>query len=296
MKTIIFNIISILFFGATCISQTLYTYDETGNRVKKTQVAAGGCSTGAVYFSGKVLLQGAFNTGTSQMNNTLNSLGILTTFARSQPYKNTNFSYTGSEAVADTFFAKNTAIVDWVLLELHDPNVPTAAVTAKACFVKQDGTLVDTSGNNTILEFKGVPTGNYFVVVRHRNHLAIRSTAVLPFFSGPQYYDFTTSGEKAYQVQNYASMVQIGSVWAMIGGNATSKTSVKYNGPGNAQNQILNIKLGGSLSAVLNNVYAPEDVNMNGNVKWNGPGNDQNFLLNTVLKGSLSAVINEQMQ
>jgi len=293
-----YRIFLIIFFiiSEVASAQTLFTYDASGNRLKKTTIAAGGCSTGMVVFSGKVLLQGPYNTTTNLMNNSLNSLGILQSFAALQPYNNTNFNYKGEEVVGQKFFSNNAAIVDWLLLELRDPNVPSAAVATKAVFIKQDGTIVDTSGTNIVITFAGVPDGRYFVVVRHRNHLAIRSTAVLNFSEGPQYYDFTTSGSNAYQSQSYASMVQVGNVWAMRGGNATSKTSVKYNGPGNAQNQILNIKLGGSLSAVLSNVYASEDVNMNGNVKWNGPGNDQNFLLNIVLGGSLSAVINEQIQ
>jgi hypothetical protein len=79
------------------------------------------------------------------------------------------------------------------------------------------------------------------------------------------------------------------------GGNATTTSVVKYTGPGNTQNQVLNVKLGGSLSLIISNVYAPEDVNMNGNIKWSGPGNDQNALLNNVLAGSLSAILTEQL-
>jgi hypothetical protein len=62
---------------------------------------------------------------------------------------------------------------------------------------------------------------------------------------------------------------------------------------GCSQNQILNVKLGGSLSQILGNTYSPEDLNMDGTVKWNGPNNDQNVLLNIALRGSLSAIYNE---
>ena len=84
---------------------------------------------------------------------------------------------------------------------------------------------------------------------------------------------------------------------AMTNGNyiaACINGNVKYNGPANDQNQILNVRLGGSLSTILSNVYQAEDVNMDRNVKWNGPNNDQNFLLNIILKGFLSTVINQQ--
>lgn len=80
----------------------------------------------------------------------------------------------------------------------------------------------------------------------------------------------------------------------MRGGDANSNENTKYNGPSNDQNQILNNRLNGSLSIIINNVYANEDVNMNGNIKWNGPENDQNFLLNIVLNGFLSLIFNQQ--
>jgi len=89
--------------------------------------------------------------------------------------------------------------------------------------------------------------------------------------------------------------VLLGSIWAMRGGNANSDNTTKNNGPDNDQNQVLNLKLVGSLSTILNNQYAAEDVNMDGMVKANGPDNDQNFLLNIVLSGLLSAIFNEQL-
>ena len=248
-----------------------------------------------VSFSGKVYLQGAYNSSTLTMNNTLNSLGILQLNASSQPYNITAFNYPGTESVALDFFSTHTDIVDWVLIELRDPVTPSTVAGTRAAFVKQDGTLIDIDGTTAQISFQGVNTGNYYVVIRHRNHLGIRSSATVDFGTGPGSYDFTTGSDKVYQSQLYPSTVQIGNIWAMRGGNANSNNNVKYNGPSNDENQILNVKLLGSLSNIINNVYAPEDINMNGNIKWNGPGNDQNFLLNTILQGSLSTIYIEQL-
>lgn len=266
-----------------------YAYDASGNRTHKTVIQAT-----SITFSGKVYLQGDYNTSTGTMNNTLNTSGILQTNAADQPY-NGIYSYPGTENVSSTFFASHTDIVDWVLIEIRDPVTPSTVIATRAAFVNQDGNLVDTDGVNKQITFNDVPLGNYYVTIRHRNHLGIRSSATIDFTSGSGSYDFTTSANKSYQNQSYTSTVQIGSVWAMRAGNANSNNNVKYNGPANDQNQVLNIKLLGSLGNVLNNVYAPEDINMNGNVKWNGPGNDQNFLLNTILNGSLSTIYLEQL-
>ena len=249
-----------------------------------------------VTFSGKVYLQGAFNMATGNMNNALNTLGILQAKASSQPYNIAAFNnYNGLESVNAGFFAGHANIVDWILIELRDGIMPSTIVARRSAFVKQDGSIVDIDGSSPVLFTGANATSNYFVAIRHRNHLAVQSATAVNFTSGTGSYDFTTARIKAYENQNYTSTVQVGSVWVMRGGNANSNDNIKYNGPSNDQNQILNIKLNGSLSNILDNAYAAEDVNMNGNIKWNGPGNDQNFLLNTVLSGSLSTVSVEQI-
>ena len=271
-----------------------YTYDASGNRLHKAAIQSPSLLQ-TVTLSGKIFLQGAYNTSNGTMNNTLNSSGILSTSALSQPYNNTAFNYTGTENVSSGFFTAHSDIVDWVLIELRDATSPATIVATRAAFVKQDGSLADTNGVSTQITFIGVSHGNYYVAIHHRNHLGISSSATIDFTGGSGSYDFTTAANKAYQNKSYTSTVQVGSIWAMRAGNANSNNNVKYNGPANDQNQILNLKLMGSLSNILNNVYAPEDINMNGNVKWNGPGNDQNFLLNTILNGSLSTIYLEQL-
>jgi outer membrane protein assembly factor BamB len=246
-----------------------------------------------VAISGKVYLQGAFNASTGAMNNSLSASTILQTYALAQPY-NAAYGYAGLESVSTTFLNAHSDIVDWVLLELRDTSSPSTIISTRAAFVKQDGTLLDIDGSSSIT-FQGVVPTSYYISIRHRNHLGIRSSTAVDFSSGSGSYDFTTSADKAYQNQSYTSAVQIGNIWAMRAGNANSNNNVKYNGPGNDQNQVLNVKLAGSLSQIITNAYSPEDLNMDGTIKWNGPNNDQNFLLNVILGGSLSTVYNEQL-
>lgn len=245
--------------------------------------------------NGKVFLQGTYNTSSGSMNNTLNTSGLLSTAALNQPYNSGGFSYQGTEHVASDFFTTHADIVDWVLVELRDAAIPLKVIATRAALVRQDGTLIETDGTTSGIKFLGVVPGNYYVAIRHRNHLGIRSSSSIDFTGGSGNYDFTSSANKSYQNQTYTSTVSIGGVWAMRAGNANSNSTVKYNGPGNDQSQILNSKLFGSLSNILNNVYSPEDINMDGKVRWNGPGNEQNFLLNTLLQGSLTTIYMEQL-
>jgi hypothetical protein len=249
----------------------------------------------AITFSGKVFLQGAYSASAGTMTNALNSSGILQAKAAAQPYKAGNFTYSGTEKVGDGFFAAHPDIVDWVLVELRDATLPAVVRATRAAFVKQNGTLVDVDGTTAGVIFSGVTAGNYYVAIRHRNHLGIRSAAPVGFSNGAGTYDFTTAANSSFKSQGYPSTVNRDGVWLMRGGNANSNGNVKYNGPENDQDRILNFKLGGLLSAVLTDEYATEDVNMDGVVKMNGPDNDQNFLLNLVLGGLLSTIYSEQL-
>lgn len=233
------------------------------------------------------------------MSRKLNSLNKL---PNSQPFNQPAFgSYQGFEYAFPEMFTRNPNIVDWVLLELRKADSPNVVVTRKAVFVQQDGALMDIFEPNFLdsitpnITFPGIINANYYVVIRHRNHLAIRSSSPVVFSSGHGGYDFTTSAGKAFQNQGYTSTVNVGGKWAMRAGNANADNTVKYNGPFNDQNQISNIKLAGLLNQPLNNVYAAEDVNMDGDVIATGTDNDLEFLLNKALSGSLSQVYKEQL-
>ncbi|MEO7765815.1 MAG: hypothetical protein ABIS01_00260, partial [Ferruginibacter sp.] len=67
---------------------------------------------------------------------------------------------------------------------------------------------------------------------------------------------------------------------------------VRYNGPGNDENQLLNVTLLGNKGSILNG-YLSSDLNLNGSVRYNGPANDENFLLNTVLLGNKGLIISQ---
>ncbi|TDH29277.1 hypothetical protein EXU57_04230 [Segetibacter sp. 3557_3] len=249
----------------------------------------------AVSFSGKVFLQGAYNSASGTMNNFLNSEGILETHAKSHPFNTAPFNYSGNESVKENFFLSNPDIVDWVLIELRDSANPSSVVARRAALLKKDGTVVEKNGTDTQIRFEGVSASKYFVAVRHRNHLGIRSSGAIDFSSGAGNYDFTSAATKAFQNQSYTSTVEAGGRWLMRAGNSNSNSNVRYVGPQNDQDHILNDLLGGSIGKVIDNVYSAADLNLDGAVKVSGPANDQNFLLNDVLNGSTGMVYTEQL-
>ncbi len=108
-----------------------------------------------------------------------------------QPYNVAPFNYNGAEAV-DTVPA---GIVDWVLLELRSDL--TTQVSRRAAFLKSDGSLVDLDGVSNV-KFPTVTPGDYYVVIRHRNHLAVMTANKITLSNSPALYNMSTDLSKAY--------------------------------------------------------------------------------------------------
>ena len=242
--------------------------------------------------SGKVLLQGAYNGISGKMNTTLNSSGILSQIL-SQPYSDTAFKYFGREKVNPEFFTNNPTIVDWILVELRDPDLPTAIVAARAAFIKNDGTLFDTSGTNGIT-FSSVPPGNYYIVIKHRNHIALRSSGVINFTGNSGSVDFTKSVNSAFAgtVSNQPMATLTPGNFGMWGGNASGSRSIKMTGFNKATNAYLKLlnTLGNSTNT-LNNIYSAQDINMDGKVNMSGVSPETNDYLK--LREILGSSINQ---
>ena len=204
----------------------------------------------------RIFLEGPY-LGSSTMDTELNT-GIdefLKNNALAQSYHGAPWNYNGLESVGSTFFASNPNIVDWVLLELRKGETAATATTVatKAAFIKSDGNIVDIDGTSPV-EFKGRPAGDYYIVVRHRNHLAVMSSVKVSLPNSTT-YDFTTSSSQFYG--GNAGAKDLGSgVWGMIAGDG--------NGNGEVQNDDSeNIwKPGNGTSG-----YKNADYNMNGQVQ-----------------------------
>lgn len=143
----------------------------------------------SIKVNAKVFLQGAFDTGTGMMNTTLNDLALLPT---AQPFGTAPWNYSGTDSVS----SMPADIVDWVLLELRTANNADALFARRAALLHKDGSIVDVDGSSTV-NFDQ-PIGSYYLVIRHRNHLAITSSAAVFTDNSGTLYDFTTAQTLAY--------------------------------------------------------------------------------------------------
>jgi hypothetical protein len=114
-------------------------------------------------------------------------------------------------------------VTDWISVELRS-SATGPSVAQKSFFLKSDGSVVDTDGSAADLPIPGVAAGSYFILVFHRNHLAVMSAAAQPLdSSSPSTYDFSAGTEKYYG--SAAQLLESG-VYGMVAGDANASGTV----------------------------------------------------------------------
>ena len=129
----------------------------------------------------KAFLEGPFHRATSAMSVALRSAGILAT----------------------RFGAGNVpvAAVDSVAIEIRSASSPTSATVRQyaPAWLLADGTVrcfTDTAASEILFDSAGA--GAYYIVFRHRNHLAIMSRVRLALSASLTEHDFTTGQAQAF--------------------------------------------------------------------------------------------------
>jgi hypothetical protein len=276
-----------------------YTYTRTG--VSALGIFAVGTRPvlSPLLVSPKVFLQGPFNTGTGVMGDNLRTLNLIPT---SEPYGAiAGFTHSGSGGgetsttaiVGSGAPAGNDAVVDWIFVQLHDAGTG-AIIGTRSVLVQRDGDLVESDGVSPV-NMAGFAAGNYFVSIRHRNHLGVRTASTMSLAKTTTTpYNFTTAQTQAFPgavANNPMAALTPTASFGMWAGDANTNRNVRYSGAANDNNQLLNVTLGGNVATVLTNVYSRSDLNMNGNVRYSGAANDNNILLNVALGGSVGTVL-----
>jgi hypothetical protein len=255
----------------------------------------------------KIFLQGAYNIGTNLMNTTLatNTL-IPTTEPYSDPAKvGSGYTHSGSgggETVSGTSFFTANNIVDWVFVQLH--NNAGTVISTRSALLKNDGTIVDTDGSTLNLA-GNAPLNGYYISVRHRNHLGVR-TAALQDLSNAKVTAFTynfasglaqalTPATNAAMTNKYGTGTTTPNymLWA---GDCNANKKTVYTGALNDENVLLNTApLSGNKSTGGSALgYYLNDLNLNGKVSYSGANNDENILINISLLGNKSTTATNQ--
>ncbi|MCB9265039.1 MAG: hypothetical protein H6558_08450 [Lewinellaceae bacterium] len=84
----------------------------------------------------------------------------------------------------------NDAIVDWIFLELRYKGDPSMVLAARPALLQRDGDVVDVDGVSPV-RIPVLPADDYYIVLKHRNHLGILSADPVSFAAATTTYDFT---------------------------------------------------------------------------------------------------------
>jgi hypothetical protein len=232
----------------------------------------------------RLLLQGAYDTNTKLMRDTLRTKNLL---PNTPPYKRAALPNAGSQQMASTLLATsgNDAPVDWVQLVLRDATNPTLRIAEVTGVVQRDGDIMDAQTGNTTFLLVGVVPGKYYVSAHHRNHLGIMSATTLALDNVPLLVDFSKSTTNTYGTHARLLSGEQALLWA---GNTNADGFLIAQGPTNDAGAILsNVLMAVDNSAYTTNYklsgYQATDTNMDGLSIFAGPSNDVDLLLGNVL-------------
>jgi hypothetical protein len=219
----------------------------------------------------KVFLSGPYSNGT--MTTTLANQGLIPLTSESA-YAASTYGYTARTVSR----IPAAGIVDWVLVELRTGTPGSTKTAVQAAFMKNNGSIVDTNGVSPLL-FKGISAGNFYVVIRHRNHLPVMSAAAVSLNAASAQYDFTTSVSKAFGTN--PMMALTGGGFGMWAGDVNRNGNVKYTGSQNDRTVLLSV-VGPADPTLTVPGYLNADVNMDGKAKFTGSNNDATLILKSV--------------
>lgn len=173
-----------------------------------------------------------------------------------QPYITAPWNYTGEETVT----SMPEGVIDWVLVELRQAASAELATEAtiiegwpKALLLKADGSIVGVDNKNPLIGEADIAE-NLYIVIRHRNHLDVMSSAPLTLVGNTYTYDFTNDVTKAYGGATGYKQIGTG-VFGMVAGDIDADGAVFA-----SDFNLWAINFG------LTTVYLPADVDMDGQV------------------------------
>ena len=144
-----------------------------------------------VTFAGRLFLEGPFS-GFGTM-----STNLTEDIPNRHPFGGPPWSFASDDSVT----VVPVDAVDWVLVELRADTASETAVSRRAGLLDFSGYIRDIDGADS-LRFDESPPGQYFVVVYHRNHIPVMSSAKVDLSSGIGGWDFTPSASAAFGAAN----------------------------------------------------------------------------------------------
>ncbi|MFZ1694965.1 MAG: WD40 repeat domain-containing protein [Flavobacteriales bacterium] len=225
----------------------------------------------------RAYLEGPYNAINGQMNATLRANGLV---PLNEPYSAMGYAHTGgggAESTTNSLLQVTgaNAIVDWVVVELRSASNNAQVVATRSALLQADGDIVSAADGTSPVSLSAV-SGNYFVAVRHRNHLGIMTATAQSLSSNPLNLDLSNGSVALFGGANAAKPLDGRNV--LYTGDVDRNGFIRYTGNNNDRDPVL-VRIGGSLPTATATGYFNEDVNLDGVVRYVGNANDRDPLL-----------------
>ncbi|MDY8134568.1 hypothetical protein [Aquimarina sp. 2201CG5-10] len=181
----------------------------------------------------------------------------------------------------------NDAIVDWVWVELRDKDDNTKILYSQSALLQRDGDVVAFDGVSN-LSFKGVISDNYYVAIKHRNHLGILSANTINLNNDITTVDFSNGNMPTYGTNALTVTGMPVDILGMWAGDANGDGIVRYSGDVSDNPDILSYVLNDpdnflNLPTYQISGYTGNDININGTTQYVGGNSDLPFILQNVM-------------
>jgi hypothetical protein len=233
-----------MFVSATDYTPTNLTMNNKGVKIASVLTDIVGISRklvpdmGAYEFgsSNAILLAKVFLENVNASGLMSDYLPTLASFPLSDPYSvaaafSGAFTHVQNGPTKTTTAAVLTAndgnsndIVDWIYIELRDGVAgSTTPAYTQAALLQRDGDIVSAENGTSEVEFPNAIAGDYYVAIRHRNHLGFRTMNKIAISSNTAALNFTNN---SVPLNGLTPTITVGTLKAMSGGDANSDGSL----------------------------------------------------------------------
>jgi len=206
-----------------------------------------------------VMIQGSYDAQEGAMTTMLNGTRRLlpgmtnNTNMDGQPYSVAPWNYTGTEGQGWTDADYDPNVVDWVLVSLRTDIAKSTEVYQAAGLLHKDGSVRWTDN----CRLSGLAGNSYYIVIEHRNHLAVMSPNPVVLLNNEISYDFTTGNSYS---SGGSGQKPINGTWVMYTGNMDQISDVQ------SYDINVNDRIFLELENGLFNQYLGSDLNFDGDV------------------------------
>ncbi|HHM21848.1 MAG TPA: hypothetical protein ENJ20_07470, partial [Bacteroidetes bacterium] len=258
--------------------------DDCGNRVSVARTDT--CTLAAIKL--RVNLFGSMlnNDGSNWMRDDLRQKGYL---PLTEPYSDDPvFQHVGNGGGETTTpeilnMPGGDAVVDWVFVELRDGTDQGRVLGTCSALLQRDGDIITPMGDE-VLFFPGMGESDYYISIRHRNHLgAIGATPQYMSTYSTPLIDFRADPNNM-QGSMEATCTTINGSRALWAGDFNGDGKVIFQGPANDvfllfSRIVASPENADNLANYILSGYYKEDINMDGNTIYQGPDNDRSPII-----------------